>query len=478
MILSPSLDQPARRPRRIASGRPLASRRRHISAAIALTVLAACAPATDATVSRALPPDFALPEMRMFTAAPVTPPIRSNSEIAGDFLDLTFRMESGRAVPVMTRFEGPVSVRIIGAPSPTLAPDLRALIGRLQTEAGIDIFMTGAPDAAITIQAIPQAELSAAVPRAACFVVPRVSSWEEFKQVRRTPQVDWTALTRRDRAAIFVPSDAAPQEIRDCLHEELAQALGPLNDLYRLPDSVFNDDNINAVLTGFDMLILRAYYAPELRNGMQRGEAAAIMPGLLARLNPRGQQARARPRNDTSRDWITAMETALGGRGGPAARRRAAEDAINLARAFNWTGARPGFAHYAYGRLQVQNDPNLALAAFREAERQFRLSPETRLHEAHVAVQLAAFALSAGDVEGTLALVDGAIPIAAGYQNAALLATLLMFRAEALSLSGRRTEAEQVRLDSLGWARYGFGDTMVILARQAEISALNPGSRS
>jgi len=34
----------------------------------------------------------------------------------------------------------------------------------------------------------------------------------------------------------------SPQEVRDCLHEELAQALGPLNDLYRLPDSVFNDD--------------------------------------------------------------------------------------------------------------------------------------------------------------------------------------------------------------------------------------------
>ncbi len=452
------------------------SRRRHVLGVIALAVLAACAPSSDAPVSRALVA-YDLPDMRMFTTPADNPSIRSNTEIAGDFLDLAFRMESGRAIAQMTRFEGPISVRITGAPGPTIAPDLRALLGRLQTEAGIDIFLTGAPDAAITIEAIPQAELNAAVPRAACFVVPRVSSWAEFKVARRTPQVDWTTLTRRDRAAIFVPSDAAPQEIRDCLHEELAQAIGPLNDLYRLPDSVFNDDNINAVLTGFDMLILRAYYSPELRNGMQRGEAAAIMPGLLARLNPRGQVARARPRNDTSRDWIVAMETALGGQENAATRRRAAEDAINLARAFNWTGTRPGFAYYAYGRLQVQNDPAVALGAFREADRQFRLSPETRLHEAHVAVQLAAFALSSGDVQGTLALVDGAIPIAAGYQNAALLSTLLMFRAEALSLDGRTEEAAAVRLDSLGWARYGFGDGAAILARQAEIAALNPGRR-
>lgn len=80
-----------------------------------------------------------------------------------------------------------------------------------------------------------------------------------IQTVRRTPTVDWTKLERRDRAAVFVRFDVAPQEIRDCLHEELAQALGPLKDLYRLSDSVSNDDNIHAVLTSFDMLILRAY---------------------------------------------------------------------------------------------------------------------------------------------------------------------------------------------------------------------------
>ncbi len=79
--------------------------------------------------------------------------------------------------------------------------------------------------------------------------------------------------------AIFLPGDVSPQETRDCLHEEMAQALGPLNDLYRLGDSVFNDDNFHTVLTGFDMLVLRTYYAPDLRSGMTaragRGPAAA-----------------------------------------------------------------------------------------------------------------------------------------------------------------------------------------------------------
>ena len=192
------------------------------------------------------------------------------------------------------------------------------------------------------------------------------------------------------------------------------------------------------MLTGFDMLILRAYYAPELRSGMSRGEVAARLPAILARLNPRGLAVPRRAVNDTSRDWIEAMETALTPGGSPLRRRRAAEDAINLARAFGWSGTRPGFAYYAYGRLQVGNDPDLALAAFNQAAREFRTAPEARVYEAHVAVQLAAFALGAGDAGETLRIVEGAIPVAAQAENAALLATLMMFKAEALDLEGRR----------------------------------------
>lgn len=445
----------------------------------ALTCLASCAPAPQQPVpTRASAFAEALPPMRSFSAAPATRPTRSNADIANDFLDLTFRMESGRAVPVMTRFEQPVSVRVTGMAPPSLISDLRGLLARLRSEAGIDIALTGAPSASITIEAIPRSELQRTVPRAACFVVPRVSGWQEFLRARRTPQVDWTTLTRRDRATIFVPADVAPQEIRDCLHEELAQALGPLNDLYRLPDSVFNDDNIHAVLTGFDMLVLRAYYSPQLRSGMSRGEVAARLPAILAQLNPAGQSVPRRSVNDTSRDWIEAMETALSPGGSPFVRRRAAEDAINLARAFGWRGTRPGFAYYAYGRLQISNDPDLARAAFEQAAREFRTAPEARIHEAHVAVQLAAFALSSGDAETTLRLVDGAIPVASRAENAALLATLMMFKAEALDLQGRVNEAEAVRLDSLGWARYGLGSEYNVRARLAEIASLNPGGRT
>ena len=50
----------------------------------------------------------------------------------------------------------------------------------------------------------------------------------------------------------------------------------------------------------------------------------------------------------------------------------------------------------------------------------------------------------------------------------------MMFKAEALAMQGRDPEAAALRLDSLGWARYGFGSDRNVRARLREIAALNP----
>ncbi len=51
----------------------------------------------------------------------------------------------------------------------------------------------------------------------------------------------------------------------------------------------------------------------------------------------------------------------------------------------------------------------------------------------HVDMQLAAFALSQGDADGAIATADRALPQALRAQNAALTATLMMVKAEALA---------------------------------------------
>lgn len=444
-------------------------------AALALFVMASCVPIDSSPPpTRAATQVQTVGPIKSFPVASVGLPTRSNADMVQDFLDLTFQMESGKPLPVMTRFVGPITVGVSGPVSELLVKDLDGLLARLRNEAGLDIRYSAGAAPNIVVEAVPQADLQRAVPRAACFVVPRISSWTEFLRARNTSVVDWTTLNRRDRAVIFIPADAPPQEIRDCLHEELAQALGPLNDLYRLPDSVFNDDNIHAVLTGFDILVLRAYYAPELYNGMSRAAAAQKLPALFARLNPSGNLVPSTRTNETPADWKIAMETALSGNVTPARRRGAASQAVALSRTLGFNDVREGFAYYAYGRLEVNNDTEKATRAFAAADAIYSRLPETRIHSAHIAVQRAAFALSQGSASEVMRLADSGIPTAEAHQNAALLATLMMFKSEALDMLGNAEASERVRLDSLGWARYGFGSEANVSARLNEIRSLRP----
>ncbi|MEM1427977.1 MAG: DUF2927 domain-containing protein [Pseudomonadota bacterium] len=456
------------------SGLSYASRRFWIGGVALAWALAACAPAPapDLAERRA---GFAgpLPPMKSFSGARTAPTIRSNREIAADFLDLSFEMESGRRLMALSRFEGPVRVAVRGKAPASLEPDLAALLTRLRSEAGIDIARaTDSDDANLVVEVLTRRELQRLVPQAACFVVPRVSSWEEFRRERRSRTVDWTTLTERTQAAIFLPGDVSPQEIRDCLHEEVAQALGPLNDLYRLPDSVFNDDNFHTVLTGFDMLILRITYDSALQSGLSRAEVASRLPGVLARLNPRGQGIPGRRPAPTPREWQDAIETALGPRASGPQRQAAARNAVQIAQAQGWTGPRRAFSLYALGRLSLGTDPELALASFLEAGAIYRSRSDTRIQAAHVAMQLAAFSLSAGQIDSTLALVEDSLPAVSASQNAALLATLMLIQSEALELAGRDGEAARVKEEALGWARYGFGSDAVVRARASEIASL------
>ncbi|MDF1728914.1 MAG: DUF2927 domain-containing protein, partial [Sulfitobacter sp.] len=294
--------------------------------------LTACVPADAPEVaSRARIAESTLPPIKAFAPRAALAPQRSNRDIARDFLDLSFQLESGKRLDTFTRFEGPISLRVTGRPGPTLAPDLRALLGRLRREAGIAIVLTDKSRANITIEAVSRDQIARVLPQAACFVAPNVSSFSEYRAARRKPQTDWSRLDRREQIAIFLPADASPQEVRDCLHEELAQALGPLNDLYRLADSVFNDDNVHTVLTGFDMLILRTTYDPALRTGMTRAQVAAALPGILARLNPEGRNRPSRNLSATPRAWSLAIQSALGRTTSPADRTEAARRALRIA---------------------------------------------------------------------------------------------------------------------------------------------------
>lgn len=389
--------------------------------------------------------------------------------LARDFMDLTFAMESGRGLEVFSRFEGPVTVALTGAVPPTAPRDLGALIRRLSTEADIDISASTTGEATITVEFANRADLRRLAPMAACFVVPGVSSLGEYRRMRGSDAVDWALVTRRTRASIFIPADTSPQEIRDCLHEELAQALGPLNDLYRLPNSVFNDDNFHSVLTSFDMTILRATYAPELASGMTRAEVAARLPALLGSGALPGVSDARVPAPGA---WVQSIETALGRSGGVDARRSAAEGALSIARSQGWRDSRLAFSHFAVARLWAGADPDRAIAEFDNAAAIYASLPGGDVQIAHIDMQRAAMALSGGLNAAAIRLADKAIPVVKSHENAALLATLMLIKAEALERSGDPDAAAALRLDSQVWARYGFGPDSVVRDRMRDIATV------
>ena len=428
-------------------------------------------PPTRAQIS-----DSALPPVKRFATPRPVPPQRSNSDMARDFLDLHFKLEGGSSLPIFTRFEGPITVRVTGQPTQNLNSDLSSLLSRLQREAGIDIRRVSNGSANITIESVSREQIRKALPRAACFVVPNVSSLAEFRRSKRRASTNWSQLRQRDRLAIFLPNDVSPQEVRDCLHEELAQAIGPLNDHYRLPDSVFNDDNVHTVLTGFDMLILRATYAPGLRTGMNRAEVAAQLPAIFSRYNPRGNGLRSAPLAETPRNWITAVEASLGPGIDSRTRKQAASQATAIAQREGWSDHRLAFSHYILARMIQVSEPEMAQKHFSTAMHHLGTSPSTQLHRALISTRMAAYDITLGRGRSALSAIEPSISTAARFENAALLSTLMLLKAEALEITGNHDGANSVRLDSLGWARYGFGSDWSVRAKMNEIAALRPNT--
>jgi len=452
---------------------------RLLTATILLGLLAACGSGVGpgaGTVTRQVPVDVALPVIKTPAGAPAARSSRSNQSIAREFLALAFQLESGRQLPVLTRFEGPITLRVTGGPINAVAKqDLSRLLKRLKNEAKIPITQVGADEPAnITVEFLPKKTLRRSVPLAACFVAPRVTSWREFTTGRNGASQDWTTLQTRQEMAIFLPADVSPQETRDCMHEEIAQALGPVNDLYHLTDSVFNDDNFHTVLTGFDMIILRAFYDRSLHSGMSREQVARLLPGILARINPGGRTGSVSSSQPTSVAWRKEIQNALGSPGAASRRLAASQRAVAIARRLRWQDNRLGFSLYAQGRLALSQNGSLALASFAEAERIFLSDPNTRLHAAHVAVQSAALALSRGQPEETIRISDTNSSIALKAENASLLATLLLLKAQALDAQNKSAQAKIVRSDGLAWARYGMGSSSEIQSRVREIAALSP----
>lgn len=399
---------------------------------------------------------------------------RSNAQIAKDILELGFRLESGREIPHFSRFEGPVTLSLQGQIPPLALIETERLLARMRAEAGLDIRRVEDGKGRVIVEFVPRAQMRRVVRDAACFVLPNIPDWASFRANPRAEALDWTRVVERQRALVIAPADSTVQEMRDCLHEEIAQAVGPLNDLFRIGESVMNDDNFQTILTGFDMLVLRVWNDSALRPGMTRAEVAERLPAMLARLNPRGERAARNLPLDpvpTPRDWTDAIEDALRTTSNRTSFRHARR-ALEIALDQGWQDDRLAFSLFLAARFAPPGDGQQALDALVLAHRIYETRPGTQAHSAHVSLHLAAQSLATGQNDLVLRLTERAMLAAQRTENGALLSSLMLLRARALEATGKRTEAEELRRAAVPFALFGFGTKDAAERRASEVAAL------
>lgn len=394
---------------------------------------------------------------------------RSNDAIADEFISYIFETEGGVRIPRLLRYDGPVRVSLDGALG-GYRGDLQSVLAGMRQASGIDIALTeGAAN--IRILQVPAAALKQIYPTAACVVVPGVRS---FAEVQRQQFPRWSRQSTLSQAVVLIPDTSPPYIVRACLNEEIAQALGPVNDQYRVSNTVFNDDNVFNTLTDYDHLILRLLYSPELQSGMGQAAVRAQLPSLLERLNPAGQQGGSTTRADAH--WKTLIETAMNGANPRRARLDAAKKAVERARRLG--GHRLAHSLLIYGRLTLQNQPALAAPAFQEAY-QLNLSQlgQGNLRTALAAMHVAAVAVKAGEFEAVITLTTPALATAKRFNDPVLQAGIQGLRALAFTRLGQNRAAAAARVDSLAQARYAFGDNAAQIAlAQAQIEGLLPSN--
>ncbi|MEM7241606.1 MAG: DUF2927 domain-containing protein [Pseudomonadota bacterium] len=418
----------------------------------ALAILVACTPAETPKQ----PTAQTQITMNRFsgTPTPVTP-ARSNADIAREFLDFHFTLESGRSIPTFSRFEGPISIAFAAQPDPVAASELSALVSRLRNEAGVPISTVSAGQSAnIVISRISRAQLNSIVRGAACFVVPNAQDFASLRGSGRE-QIDWTRITRRTRAGVFIPEGISAQALRDCLHEEIAQALGPLNDLYRVPDTVFNDDNMHRVLTSYDMMILRTAYASELRSGMSRGAVAGRLPAILARTNPRASGFGTRNIPISEPDWKIAIGKGLFS---ASANRSAINRAISIAQNRRYGAPRQALGFFARGHANAKSNREAAINDFSQAFQLYSSSLGSRSIQAtRASLQLASVAISAGRLSEARQIVDRGIDVSRGAQDAELLYNFIGLKAMIAAASGDSRDPQRLIAEAQSWAAYAIG---------------------
>lgn len=387
-----------------------------------------------------------------------------NGSLADLFTTLTFETEWGGERARLVRFEAPVRLGLEGPGAARYRPFAQRFANYLRDNAGIDIGLASAfrgAAANLHIRFVESGAFTRVLPGAACVLAPGDLAWADY--ARRPDALGGDALLaaeRLEQVTVFLPQSAPPHAVRACLLEEVTQALGPVNDLYGLGPSIFNDDFGHLWPTRLDLLMLRVLYAPEMESGLSRTEARRRARAVLARINPAGRNALSLPplkrRNEGA--WRKAVEAVVA-RGTPAGTVRAkAEEALALARASMPETPQHCHSLITLGRVLAQREPDHALRLFdRAAEICARVHGPEDVRLFWIRIEKAGTLLALGRPNDVLAETEGLDAYLVGHRLDERIAALYALRADAYLARQQGALSFAARRQARSWADYAFG---------------------
>lgn len=233
-------------------------------------------------------------------AAPEDAPF-SNDELAMNFEKIALNREYRRDGPKLlqertpgriSRWDAPLRYQIIGDGATAQdRADYAALAERLTWLTGVDVYEDAAdPNVSILIldaeerrNFVRQLKEDGAAER-----MPLVVEWVEKITYPCVGQIGYRDVEtgRITGALIFLKAELQGVFRKSCIHEELAQTMGLMNDDDEVRPSIFNDDQEFALLTEHDEYLLRILYDVRLKTGMEAADALPLVPAIIEGLRP------------------------------------------------------------------------------------------------------------------------------------------------------------------------------------------------